>query len=225
MITSLANIRSACRFQALGDSTNTDFSDADSLLFINQYYGQALALLYGNEKAMLYMEGDIDTEDIVAATNYITPDTDMLLIRRIDIKYPSSADYIQATFIDPRKPEEVGFDKYTASYPEYTFFDGKIYIFVGDEEANIEAVSSGVKIYNLNAITELSGASDEPKIIEHFRDYISVGAAREYCLANEMWAKSDRLKQRLLELENKLRINYARFIKEKGVKVRRENFE
>lgn len=225
MISTLADLRSDARFKATGSSSNTDFSDADTLLYANQYYGQALSLTLGNEKANLYKEADTDTKSITAGSNEITPDTDMQNILRVAIKYPSSAsDYVPATFISFDKIDD-DIDKYCPDSFEYTFFDSKIIIFVGVEKDDVEAVTNGVKIYNFNDITELSSGTDAPKIVEHFRDYISTGMAWEYCDANELYSKADRLKIRMNELEKKLREHYANFTKEKGLAVRRENFE
>jgi len=225
MISSLADLRSDARFKATGNSSSTDFSDADTLLYANQYYGQALSLTLGNEKANLYKEADTDTKNITAGSNEITPDTDMQAILRVAIKYPSSSsDYVPAKFISFDKID-CDIDKYTPDGFEYTFYDSKLIIFVGVEKDDIEAVTSGVKIYNLNDITELSSGTDTPKLVEHFRDYISTGMAWEYCNANEMYSKADRLKIRLNELEKALRTHYANLVKEKGLAVRRENFE
>jgi len=221
-----ADLQSDARFKATGDSSNTDFSATDTLLYINLYYGQAISILAGStKKAQLYMEQDTDTINITEGTNVITPGTDITNIIRVDIKYPSDADYVRAKFINIDEPEQ-GLDKYIPSNgPEYTFDNSTILIFPGVESANIKAVTSGVKIYNLTELTELSGASDTPNLVEYFRDYCSTGAAMEYCNANEIYGKADRLKQRLSELEYKLRKHYANFVGVKGLSPHKENFE
>lgn len=225
MISSYANIKSAARFQATGNSSNTDFSDADCLLFANQYYGQALSLLMGNEQANLYRDTEADTKNITAGSNLITPDADIQAILRVAIKYPSSGTYLPAQFISLDKIT-CDIDEYCPASFEYTFLDGSIVIFVGKKKADIEAVASGVKIYNYNEITELSGDSDTPKLTEQFRDYISCGMAWEYCNAWELHSKADRLKIRMQELEKALEAHNAKTIlSNKTIGLRKENYE
>lgn len=225
MISSLTDLRSAARFQATGNSSNTDFSDADTLLFANQYYGQALSLVMGNEKANLYRDTEIDSKNITAGSNLITPDSDMQSILRVAIKYPASAtDYTPAKFISIDSID-CDIDSYVPESFEYTLLDGSIVIFVGVEKSLIEAVTSGVKIYNYNEITELSGGTDTPKLIEQFRDYISTGMAWEYCNANELYTKADRIKNRMKELEQGLKQHNAIFTKGSSIQVRSENYE
>ena len=225
MISSLTDIRSAARFQATGNSSNTDFSDADTLLFANQYYGQALSLVMGNEKANLYRDTDTDTKNITAGSNLVAPDADMQSVLRVAIKYPSSStEYTPANFIS-LDSIDCDLDKYVPESFEYTFLDGSLIIFVGVEKTLIEAVASGVKIYNYNEITELSTGTDTPKLIEQFRDYISTGMAWEYCNANELYTKAERIKNRMKELEQGLKAHNAIFTKGLSIKVRKENFE
>lgn len=226
MIDTLADLRSDARFLALGDSSNEDFSDADTLLYANEYTGLAMSILFGSgEKAMLYAEADEDTHNIQAGDNEITPDTDILSIGRVDIKYPSSASYKQAKFVSLRKAQKVGLDKYVVTNPEYTFFNSKLIIFVGNEKADIEAVDDGVKIYNYPNITELSAVGDEPNLVKWFRGYISAGMAMKYCVANEMWTKKKELENEMDKYEFKMRKFYSQFIKgENGMRVRRENY-
>lgn len=227
MISTTADLQADARFKATGDSTNTDFSASDTLLYLNQYYGKAISILAGSTaKARLYMEQDTDLIDITAGTNVITPGTDITNIIRVDVKYPSSGSYRKAKFIDINDIE-MGVDKYVPeSGIEYTFDNGTIILFVGVEAANVEAVTEGVKIYNLTELTELSGASDTPSIVEYYRDYMSTGAAMTYCNANEMYGKADRLKRDLQEAEMAMRKHYANFVKDtRRITPKKENFE
>lgn len=227
MSKTLTNLRSLTRYYATGDSTNTAYSDADTLLNLNARYQEAFLLATQNDGDFEFNGDGSQSINITAATRAYALATDLFKVSRVEIKYPAAAtDYQRANPIDGSQIQYYGKDNYLPSLPEIDLLAGKVEIFVSQKTANIEAVSAGIKVYYQKQLTELSGASDETIFPDVFARYIAIGAAIDYCGVNGLGGRLSWLNNELLKQSDMLSLYVADRNKAKrlSLRPRKENY-
>jgi len=182
----LTTLRASARFFALGDSSSTSFSDADSLVAANDAYQQAMVVAFEESGEWQFRGDNSYSQDISASTRAYTLPTAFLRILRVDIKYPGGSGYVRATPIDRQSIDHDGLDEFTTSSPMFDLLQGKLEIFVSDKTASIGAVTDGIIIYYDDEITALSGATDAPEIPKPFARYMGLLMALDYCIAHQL---------------------------------------
>lgn len=195
-----------CEFY-LGMADAAITGDANLLLhfkrLLNTRYREALGWCFESAGDWQYRGDNSASISITAATRaYIlsTNLTNFLRILRVDVKYPSSAsDYVEATQIDMQKVGNVGLDNYTPSTPEFDLVGDYLNIYVSHKTANIEAVTSGIKVYFDDDITDLSNNTDVANIPTLFLDLLAIGASIDYCVRESLTAKLAVLKNQQIE--------------------------
>lgn len=227
MSKTLTNLRSLTRYYATGDSTNTVYSDTDTLLNLNARYQEAFLLATGEDGEWEFNGDGSQSISITAGTRAYALATDLFKVSRVEIKYPSSAtDYQRANPIDGNQVQYYGKDNYVPSVPEVDLIAGKVEIFVSQKTANIEAVSSGIKVYYQKQLTELVNGSDETIFPDVFARYICIGAAMDYCMINGLAKRLSDLEKEHLKMEMKLTDYVANRNKAKrlAMRHRKENY-
>ena len=185
MAKSLTNLRSLTRFYATGNSTDTSFSDADTLIALNGRYQDAFLLATQNDGDFEFNGDGSQNINITAGVRAFTLATDLYKVSRVEIKYPSTATvYQEAHQVNGGQIQFYGKDNYCPSPPEFDLLGTKIEIFVGDKTANISAVTAGIKVYYQKELTELSDGADPIIFPDCFARYICIGAAMDYCGVN-----------------------------------------
>lgn len=187
----LTNLIANARYFALGDSTSTDFSDTDVKRQLNLAYNQLITLAFSASGDWQFRGNNKQSTSITSAKRQYDLPTTFLRINRVEIKYPSTADYFKATPIDYKTIDVKGLDDYTTSYPQFDIVEDKLEIFVSQKTADITAVTNGILIYYDDTITELSEGTDVPAIPEPFSRLMALMAAKDHCGINNM---DDRLK-------------------------------
>lgn len=204
MAFNLANLRSDARYLVFGDSTNTDYGDTDLDRNINRWYNAILSWIL-SVNGDWQINGDFATTSIVAGQReYVLP-TDLLKLNEVYIMSSSTGDYLKATQIDL---SEIGYNEdYHPASPEFDVLDNSLFIFIPEE--TIGAVTDGLKLVYQKNLTDLSNTTDAPNLSEPFKRAISIGAALDYCIANELNSKAKSLKVLLDEMEAKLKEYYS----------------
>ena len=204
MSKTLTNLRSLARWYALRNSTDTTYSDDDTLLNLNTRYQEAFLLATQNDGDFEFNGDGSQSISITAATRQYSLATDLFKISRVEIKYPSSAtDYREAIQITGQI-QYTGKDSYVTSMPQFDILGEKIEIFVSAKTADIEAVTSGIKVYYQKELTELSVGGDEIAFPDAFARYIAIGAAIDYCGPHEMGTRLNWLNTEHERMEAKL---------------------
>lgn len=189
----LTTIRQDIRFMLFGDNTNTAYSDTDLDRNVNSWYKRVLGWILASNGDW-QVNGDYATTDIVIGQReYILP-TDILKLNEVYIKSTATGEYVKATQRDIINVQDYPED-YHPSTPEFDLMDNSIFIYT--PEATITAVTDGIKAYYQANLTELSGATDVPNIPEIFIRIISIGAAIDYCLSQEMWNRAKKFENRI----------------------------
>lgn len=199
MAFNLTNLQSDARYLVFGDSTNTAYGETDLNRNINRWYNTILAWVL-SANGEWQVNGEFADTDLVALQReYILP-TDLLRLNEVYIKTTSTGDYIKATQRDLSNISSYNEDYYPTS-PEFDLLDNSLFIYT--PEATIGAVTDGLKLVYQKDLTELTGTS-APNLSEPFKRGISIGAALDYCIANEMNNKAKSLKILLDELKPEL---------------------
>jgi hypothetical protein len=223
----LTNLRSLTRYYATGDSTNTAYSDADTLLNLNTRYQEAFLLATQNDGDFEFNGDGSQSINIVAGTRAYDLATDLFKVSRVEIKYPAAAtDYQRANPIDGSQIQYYGKDNYLPSLPEIDLLAGKVEIFVSQKTANIEAVSAGIKVYYQKSLTELVSGSDTTIFPDVFARYIALGAAIDYCGVNGLGGRLSWLNNELQKQSDMLTLYIVDRNKAKrlSLRPRKENY-
>ena len=227
MAKTLTNLRSLARYYATGDSSASNFSDADTLLALNGRYQEAFLLATQNDGDFGFNGDGSQSISITSGTRAYSLATDLFKVSRVEVKYPSTAtDYLWANPINGGQIQYVGKSNYVPSSPEFDLLGDKIEIFVSAKTADIAAVTSGIKVYYQKELTELSGASDEIIFPDVFARYIAIGAAMDFCGVNGLTSRLNWLGTEYQKQEAKLTDFVANRNKTKrlGMSVRQENY-
>jgi hypothetical protein len=201
----LTNLRSDARYLVFGNSSNTAYADTDLDRNLNRWYQSAIGWAL-SVNGIWQVQGTFATASIVAGQSKYEMPSDILKLDRVEIKSPSSNDYIVAKQID-HALVGTNLDDYHPDSPEFDLLGNYMYIYLPD--ASITAVTAGIKIIYQCDITELSGATDEPLLPEVVQRVVSTGAAYDYCRANDMFAKADRLNNEIAKIKVELEEIYA----------------
>lgn len=204
MAFNLVNLRSDARYLVFGDSTNTDYGDTDLDRNINRWYNTILswALAVNGD---WQINGDfVDTDIVAGQREYILP-ADLLKPNEVYIKSTSAGEYVEAT---QRDLSSIGYNEdYHPASPEFDVLDNSIFIYLPEE--TITDVTDGLKLVYQKNLIELVNTTDAPNLSEPFKRGISIGAALDYCIANEENSKAKSLKVLLDELKKELLVFYA----------------
>ncbi len=199
----LVNLRSDARYLVFGNSTNTEYADTDLDRNINRWYNTILSWIL-SANGDWQVNGDYATTSIVALQReYILP-TDLLKLNEVYIKSTSTGDYLKATQRDLSALQYN--EDYKPATPEFDVLDNSLFIYTPEDA--IGAVTDGLKLVYQKDLTELSGTL-APNLSEPFKRGISIGAALDYCIANEENSKAKSLKVLLDEMEVKLKEYYS----------------
>jgi len=201
----LETMRSDTRYLVFGNSSNTAYGNTDLDRNLNRRYHELIEIAM-SVNGDWQVRGTYATETLEAGVNKYDIPSDILRFNRVEIKPTTDDDnYILATKIDMQNIQE-DLATYQPSYPEYDVRNNKIEIYYN---TTLEAISAGLKIWIQREITELSATDDEPDLPEFANRYLTIGAAYDYCLSNEMQKKADRLKRDLVELTEWIREHYS----------------
>ncbi len=182
----LTDIRSLSRYLATGDASDTSFTDANILMLSNANYHKLVAMAV-RAVGDFNMVGRTKLQrSIAAATRSYSLPTTFLVIKAVEVKYPSSAqDYEKAEQISHHKIGPRGKDDYTTPTPEYDLYGSTLELFLPAKTSDILAVTNGINIYYEDEITALSGATDETILPEFANRLLCLMNAADYCMANE----------------------------------------
>ena len=183
----LTTLRELTRWYAVGSSTDTSFSDTDTLLSLNSRYQEAFLVATANDGDFEFNGDGSQSISILSGTRSYTLATDLFKVSRVEIKYPSSAETSrEAGQINSNQIQGFGKDNYATGRPQFDVFATKIEIFVSAKTSDIEAVSSGITVYYQKTLTELSDGGDTIIFPDVFQRYICIGAAIDYCGINSL---------------------------------------
>lgn len=201
----LTNLRELTRYYATGSGSDITFNDDDTLLNLNARYQEAFLVATANDGDFEFNGDGSESISITSGTRSYTRATDLFKVLRVEIKYPSSeTDYLEAYQINSNQIQGRGKDDYTSGRPEFDVVGKEIEIFVSAKTSDIEAVTSGIKVYYQKELTELSAGGDTLIFPDVFARYVAIGAAIDYCGVNGLNSRLTWLTGEHLKAEAKL---------------------
>lgn len=173
MAKTLAQLRTNVRMY-LDEVDSADWKDAQLNTQINfRYLSMYSAIIDTYEN---YYRKVVTTSTVADQSEYALPD-DFLKMQRLEVKYQSGDNYRKATFIDTERiPGQLGTDSYSsATRPAYSISGEYLELIT----VPTESVSSGLKMYYIYELPELSADTDELNIpfVNRYAHFIALGAA------------------------------------------------
>jgi len=218
-------LQNKARF-VLGNLDTDNYSDAELLLALNDYYYQAVAIALRSSGAF-EINGEIATTDIVAnQQEYVLP-TSLIAVEKIEANFlGGTKDWVNLNLVDERTKRVISNDDAqdaTTAIQNCTLYDNSIFLQYKPESNQ----TAGLKIWYSKEATALSDAGDEPNLPEHLHLYLVYGACADYSLRTENDSDYNKFMQLLLKKEDEIRTHYSNrsIIDRPRIITRRENFE
>lgn len=195
----LTDLRASARRKISFQTTaSAKYTDANLDANINEWYREVVSWVMA-ATGIWEFQGEMSTANLVQDQNeYVLP-SGLIVLNRVEVKYPGQSNYVVARRIDDKQVEDSAFSNGQISLgsegsPVFRVFDNSIFLY----PAPSAAVTSGLKIETIEDITELSSGSDFPNLNPLVHKVLAIGAAYEYCSTNGHERKADRLMRRIV---------------------------
>lgn len=203
----LTNLRDKTRY-ILGELTTANYSDANLLTSLNDYYFQAISIAL-KSSGDWQVNGEIATTSLVAnQQEYVLPTT-LIDINKIEANFlGGTLDWVNLNIQKGLRGEVISNDDNqtaTTSIYECDLYDNSIFLRYKPESS----VSDGLKIWYSKEATALSDAGDEPNLPEHLHLYLVYGACCDYSLRTGNDADYNKYIQLLLKKEDEIKTHYS----------------
>lgn len=186
-------------------SDSTSYPDIDIDASINRYYDIFVTEIIEAMDGWDF-QGEVATTDLVEdQQEYVFP-SDILKIKRIEVTFDGTTwENVQFMDINERgratDTTSIGND-FSTSEPYADTHDSSLFLY----PIPSAAVSGGLKIWYEKLPTQLSAATDEPKIARPFHVGLAYGAAKDYLEENvEMEGNDVRLSRAISNMEDVMR--------------------
>ena len=185
----------------LTKTDSTKFTAADIKALLNLYYHEFINEIL---KSGGIIDFNIETEtiDLVAdaATHSITGK--VLRIKKINIQWISGGKWYPVTFFNIGERSSAMDDNTIAR--DFSKTNPHAHIYLDDEILKVDIFpipgvsnTTGLKVWKVLEVTELSSAANEPSIPEAYQKYLCYGASRDYFIEKEMFQKVDEMEKRM----------------------------
>jgi len=199
-------------FWILGSSASSsiDYVIADKTRNINRWLDRVVSLILQADNRWEW--DDTNHTDLPIATttlvhnqqDYEITGAAFLKIIRVEVKN-SSGDFKQLTPISQQDKRGIALSEYqkTAGMPkEYDKLGNSIFLYPKPSSSNV-TLSAGLKIYFQRTVDYFttSDATQEPGFASPYHRILSVGAAKDYCVANTLQSRIAILDAEIAKLE------------------------
>ncbi len=186
----LTSLRSSARGKVGPTITSVEYPDANVDASLNEWYRTVLSWVM-LASGIWEFKGNMATADLVGGQNeYVLP-SNMIWLNRVEIKYPNSTSFVKASRLDDKSTESAfkngSIDQGSEAYPVFRPFDNSIFIY----PAPLTAMVGGLAIEICEDITDLAAGADVPNLNPLIHKALAIGAAYDYCVANEMYNKAN----------------------------------
>lgn len=197
----LSAIRSEARRLISPKLTSSGYPDADLDASINQWY-RTLTGWVLSVQGDWELGGDVIYRDLKpGVTDYDLPTTKLLRIFKGEVKYDADSGHVPLTFYEPGKNQGLvegddtrGIDDSSAPTAELL---GDLIRIRPALDATADIVVNGIRLYAQLSLIDLDTSNDVPDLLEPVQRGLSVGAAMDFALSEEMDKKHDALSRRM----------------------------
>lgn len=191
----LTDIRTDARFLVSPQLTSTDYPDAALDRNVNRWYRTVFGWVIAAEGEW-ELNGDILTRDLLSGvTDYEIPST-LFRLYKVEAMYDTASGFVPVTTISvQRDSQDYAEGNSTRTFDDVTRPTAELY---GDwiqlRPAATATVVNGLKIWaEVNFVDIDATTNDVPKIMDVITRVLSIGAAYDYAIAEEMYKKAGEL--------------------------------
>lgn len=192
------------------NTTSSEYPNTDLDRSINRWYFKVQSTIIDSMDNWTF-NGEWSCANLVKdQEEYLFP-SDILTIKRVEARYTDGDNtWVKVNPVELQAIRGALSDKssvYSKISPVYAKPDEKSLIIRPIPDID---VTEGLRIWFTKEINELSADTDEPLFAENFHRILSLGAALDYIIANQVLEKRDLVKLELNELIDGLRRFYSK---------------
>jgi len=208
----------------LTNSSSATYLDADLVRNINRHYDDVVTLIWDSVGDWSYDDSSktdlpIAVADLIDKVQDYSIPTTARKVERVEVKN-KKGNWQLLQPID-KSQINIGLDEYlkTPGIPvKYNLLGNSIFLYP-KPDANQITTASGLKIYISRSVIPLSASGDEPGFATEFHRILSLGAAQDFCIANELASKEADLRREKERLMIQLKTFYAQRHRGFGQKI------
>jgi hypothetical protein len=198
----------------LTNSSSATYPDEDLIRNINRHYDDVVTLIWDSVGDWSFDDSNANTLPIATCSlvdgqqQYSLP-TIARKIERVEVQ-DDEGNWVLLKPID-KSQINVALDEYksTPGLPqEYNLIGENIFLYP-PPDANEVTLQDGLKVYISRSVTPLSASGDSPGFASEFHRILSLGAAQDFCIANELASKEADLRREKERLILQLKTFYA----------------
>lgn len=208
----------------LTNSSSAIYLDDDLLRNLNNHYDRVTTLIWDSVGDWSYDDSNktdlpLAYKNLEDGQQYYSIPTTAKKIERVEVQ-KSDGTWQLLTPID-KSQVGVALDEYlkTPGIPvKYNLFGNSMFLYPPPDASQV-TTASGLKIYVSRSVTPLSASGDEPGFASEFHRILSLGAAQDFCIANELASKEADLRREKERMEDELKLYYAQRHRAMGIKL------
>lgn len=193
----LTTLRTDARYHVSPQLTSTEYTDAQVNRNLNRWYREIAAWIIPIQGEW-ELRGDILYRDLMTAvTDYEVPQK-FFRIYKAEAMYTTGGAFVPVNFINVQQNSALAEGNATRTIDDFSQPTAELFgDFLQLRPAPTATVVNGLKIWAQIDFEDLVDASDVPNFLEPVHRALSVGAAMDYCLAEERYTKYRELKKRM----------------------------
>lgn len=190
----LASLQASTRRKIGPAVTSVEYPDVDLNASLNEWYRTVLSWVI-LQTGIWEFQADMLTADLHSGQNeYVLPNG-FIILNRVELKYATATSFVKATRLDD-KSTELAFQNgsivsASEANPRYRTFDNSIFLY----PAPLADSVGGLVIEIVKDVADMSAAGDLPNLNPLVHRLLATGAAYDFCIANELQTRADRLRQ------------------------------
>lgn len=194
----LSLLQTDARYQVNPQITSAEYPDTDLNRNLNRWYREIASWIIPVQGEW-ELRGDILYRDLkTAVTDYEIPQK-FFRIYKGEVMYTTGGSFVPVDFISVQKSQALAEGNSTRTFDDVNYPTAELFgDFIQLKPAPTEDVVNGFKIWAQIDFEDLIDPSDVPDFLEPVHRALSIGAAMDFCSAEEMWKKYQILKYRLL---------------------------
>lgn len=191
----LTELRTDARYIISPQLTSADYADVDLDRNLNRWYRTGLGWIVAIG-GQWQIEGDLMYRDFKINTTLYELPPNVIRILKGEAMYNVGGSFVPITFKDPSRDQnevEGNSSRITddVTKPTADYIGNYLEI----KPAPTETVQNGLKIWAQFDIVKLDANNNVPNFVEPVQRLLSIGAAYDYAVAEEMYKKADELKK------------------------------
>ena len=193
----LSKLRTDARYLISPQLTSTEYPDVALDRNLNTWYREVMSWIIPIQGEW-ELGGDILYRDFAnGITDYEIPQQ-LLRLFKAEVMYETGGEFVAVQMISIQANQASVEGNSTRTFDDVTKPTSEVFgNFIQIRPAPSETVVNGVKIWAQVDFEDLVDDSDLPEFVEPVQRALSIGAAADYCLGEEMYTKYRELRKRL----------------------------